>query len=135
MAHTVGQYLVHYEGWGCQLDEWVSKERCRKPMDGPLVFGPQGPEDDEWWLKLRSDLAEYIKQAHTSVIYDSSMLNHECKCRKSDAHPENPMRLERILDMIDTSDLLDRCLRPVAREASEEELKLVHSDHHVTDFG
>ena len=37
------QYKVHYDGWGSSWDEWVKKERLRKPAITPTAAATNKP--------------------------------------------------------------------------------------------
>ena len=43
------------------------------------------------------------------VVYDDETLKHECYCKRTDIHLENPHRLLVIYDQLKKSNLLDNC--------------------------
>jgi acetoin utilization deacetylase AcuC-like enzyme len=63
---------------------------------------------------------------NTAYVYDPIYLAHDLP-----SHPENARRLRRILDVLETENLLEHltCLEP--RPATEEELERVHTPEHV----
>eukprot|EP00927_Polykrikos_kofoidii_P039089 TRINITY_DN33518_c0_g1_i1.p1 TRINITY_DN33518_c0_g1~~TRINITY_DN33518_c0_g1_i1.p1 ORF type:complete len:879 (+),score=183.86 TRINITY_DN33518_c0_g1_i1:84-2720(+) len=63
------------------------------------------------------------------LLYDPRMVEHQ---NLDDAtHPEQPLRVVRIFERLQSEGLVDRCIRIPCREASREELKLKHTDEHV----
>ncbi len=43
------------------------------------------------------------------VVYDDETLKHECYCKRTDLHLENPRRLLVIYEQLKKSNLLDDC--------------------------
>ena len=62
----------------------------------------------------------------TGIYYDPLFLQHE-----TGLHPENPDRLAWIIAEFRRTDLWDRCLHPACRDATVEELCLVHDPAYV----
>ncbi len=60
-------------------------------------------------------------------------VQHDCTCGR-EIHPEKPDRLVHILDVMNRQQLIDRCIRLVAREASASELLCAHSPSHVAVY-
>jgi acetoin utilization deacetylase AcuC-like enzyme len=61
------------------------------------------------------------------VVYDEDMLLH-----KSDIHhPERPDRAKAIYDNLVEKSILDKLTRIDAKLATDDQLKLVHSDEHI----
>ncbi len=58
---------------------------------------------------------------NTGIFYDPLFLQHE-----TGLHPENPDRLSWIVAEFQRTGLWDRCLHPACRDATVEELSLVH---------
>jgi acetoin utilization deacetylase AcuC-like enzyme len=63
----------------------------------------------------------------TGLLYDERFLLHHAGTR----HPEHPGRLTAIWQRLRAAELVTRCERVPAREATREELRAVHSDHHI----
>ena len=63
---------------------------------------------------------------NTGIFYDPLFLKHE-----TGLHPENPDRLAWILAELQRTGLWDRCLHPACRDATVEELCLVHDPGYV----
>jgi len=63
----------------------------------------------------------------TGLVYDEVFLRHQAPYE----HPEHPGRLAAIWERLDNDGLARRCRRIPAREASREELVLVHTPEHV----
>ena len=102
----------------------------------------RGADDDEEEL----DLAELItcrpcggasdprsaqqQSASTAVVYDARMLAHDKKEAGGSVHPERPDRLRAIRQHLSAVGLWQRCDEMAAREATAEELELIHSAAH-----
>ncbi len=73
---------------------------------------------------------ELEPEKRTAIGYDPRMLLHE---ETEKMHPERPNRLRAILAGLEVSGLLPgpNCFSIPAREATQDELKLVHSSKHV----
>jgi histone deacetylase 6 len=63
----------------------------------------------------------------TGLVYDERFLLHEAP----HDHPEHPGRLTAIWEHLRAGELLERCVRVAAREATREELVAVHTEVHV----
>ena len=70
----------------------------------------------------------------TGLGYDPVMLKHQCLCENGEIHPENPSRLRAIWNHLVECGLADECIR-VARMASLEEIRSVHSETHTLSYG
>ena len=66
--------------------------------------------------------------------FDPVMLQHECICGDPTLHPENPRRLKAIWSHLVATGLADQCVR-VAREATLEEIRSIHSESHTITYG
>jgi histone deacetylase 6 len=51
-----------------------------------------------------------------------------------DDHPEDPRRIWRIYDAIRTAHCTDRMIKITSREATVDELGLVHTDNHIDNI-
>ena len=60
----------------------------------------------------------------TGVVYDERMLRHFNEFNPN--HPECPERIERTWGDLNSSGMLQKCVRLEAREATKEEILLVH---------
>lgn len=65
----------------------------------------------------------------TYFITDRQMLEHCCEWDKT--HIEVPQRLEKIIDKLENSMILDQCNVLKSRMASEEDILLVHTPTYV----
>jgi len=63
-------------------------------------------------------------------IYDDSVLLHT----PPEGHPERPERLRFLIRHLERSGILERFERPPARQATDEELRLVHTRQHVEEI-
>ena len=63
---------------------------------------------------------------NTGIYYDPLFLRHE-----TGLHPENPDRLKWVEEEFRRKGLWDRCLHPACRDATLEELSLVHEPAYV----
>jgi len=70
----------------------------------------------------------------TGIGFDPAMLRHECNCTNPVLHPENPRRLQSIWSHLVATGLADQCVK-VAREATLEEIRSVHSEAHTIQYG
>ena len=70
----------------------------------------------------------------TGLGFDPAMLRHECNCTNPVLHPENPRRLQSIWSHLVATGLADQCVK-VAREATLEEIRSVHSEAHTIQYG
>lgn len=65
-------------------------------------------------------------KSRTGYIYDPIFLKHT-----QTGHPESDKRLEAIMDELNTSGLINSLLKIPCREATFEELSLVHTDEYI----
>ena len=63
---------------------------------------------------------------NTGIFYDPLFLQHE-----TGLHPENPDRLSWIVAEFQRTGIWDRCSHPACRDATLEELSLVHDPAYV----
>jgi len=79
---------------------------------------------------MSSGALDLEPEKRTAIGYDPRMLLHE---ETEKMHPERPNRLRAILAGLEVSGLLPgpNCFSIPAREATQDELKLVHSSKHV----
>ncbi|KAF9157216.1 Histone deacetylase hda1 [Actinomortierella ambigua] len=70
------------------------------------------------------------RSTRTGYVYDVRMKYH-CNVHGDDDHPEDPRRIWRIYDALNTAGCTDRMIKVPTREATTEELELVHSDDHI----
>src|ERR1700722_14936536 len=63
----------------------------------------------------------------TGLVYDERMCLHEDK----DEHVENPDRIKQIFNKIQKSGLLEKCTMVDIREATDEEILMVHTKKHL----
>lgn len=75
------------------------------------------------------DLSSRAVACGTGLVYSESFTKHRNLWELS--HPESPERVERIMLELDKQELLSRCVRVQPRDASDEELLLVHSQKYV----
>ena len=64
----------------------------------------------------------------TGIVRDRRFMDHEMGSH----HPESPRRLEAIYSMLDGSDMKDKFFNIPVRDATKEELCLIHSPDYVT---
>jgi len=110
--------LVLSEVGGSISSEYVSKLLPRQPLE--LVASGAGA------LPVAAD--------RTGLGYDPMVLRHHCTCGSDALHPENPSRVASILKRLSETGLVDQCVR-VARRATLEEIRSVHSETHTLVYG
>jgi hypothetical protein len=140
-----------------EYDEWVPKSRAklRESNSKYIRFGPNKSESDLDWDAIKSRgsfvlfaclkkklmwpyliAAQAQKEGHTGIVFDSTMLLHECTCDEPELwHPEQPERVVRLLTALDTEGLLDLCIKVKPRLVTEEELALAHHPSHIQTYG
>ncbi|CAG8737386.1 16904_t:CDS:10 [Cetraspora pellucida] len=134
--------FVHFEGWGSEQAKMVT------PLDilpyfqsSPVSIGPLGKDDLKSWQEYRcfyqSDEGRLARE-HTAIVFDETMLLHECPCRyrdnKSITHPENPERCIEIMGTFESQGLLRKVKRLRSRMATKEELESCHVGEHVATY-
>ncbi|KAG0237364.1 Histone deacetylase hda1 [Actinomortierella wolfii] len=70
------------------------------------------------------------RSTRTGYVYDVRMKYH-CNVHGDDDHPEDPRRIWRIYDALNTAGCTDRMIKVPTREATTEELELVHTEDHI----
>ena len=83
---------------------------------------------------LMSAAAAAAAAGRTGLGFDPSMLRHECACGDVSLHPESPRRLQCIWSHLVATGLAEQCVK-VAREATLEEIRSVHSEAHTIQYG
>ncbi|KAF9312427.1 Histone deacetylase hda1, partial [Linnemannia elongata] len=69
----------------------------------------------------------------TGYVYDVRMKHHN-NVHGDDDHPEDPRRIWRIYDAIRNAHCTDRMIKITSREATVDELGLVHTDNHIENI-
>ncbi|KAG0175111.1 Histone deacetylase 4 [Apophysomyces sp. BC1034] len=131
--------FVHYEGWPPDEADWISPTLVRpRTKHSPLRFGPRGQESDQSWKDYAtfcSTQAGLRIRQHTGLVHDRRMVLHCCPCHSRETvHPERPDRIASILQTLHNQRLLRYLRRIHAREATLEELLLVHTPTHVRNY-
>ena len=67
----------------------------------------------------------------TGIIFEESM--SEYRCLYDETYVEKPARFTRVLERIKELDLLERCVKLEPRKATEDELRMGHSQK-LIDF-
>ncbi|KAM4610227.1 histone deacetylase 6 isoform 2-T6 [Polymixia lowei] len=75
------------------------------------------------------DLSSKAPASGTGLVYSEMFTHHRCLWDPS--HPESPDRVTAIMEEVEKQGLLSHCVRVQPREATEEELLLVHSKQYV----
>ncbi|CAI4229258.1 unnamed protein product [Auanema sp. JU1783] len=70
----------------------------------------------------------------TGLTYDLAMAKHECTCGVSSTHIENGGRVQQIWNRLNDAGLVDKCEKVLAKKASLDQLRLVHTSTYVTFF-
>ncbi|KAF9213398.1 Histone deacetylase hda1 [Podila verticillata] len=73
------------------------------------------------------------RSTRTGYVYDVRMRFHS-NVHGEDDHPEDPRRIWRIYDALKTANCTERMIKITSREASAEELSLVHTDEHIDNI-
>ncbi|KAM8934374.1 protein deacetylase HDAC6 [Pelodytes ibericus] len=89
----------------------------------------QAPESDLCEKLAGLSLASEPAVGGTGLVYDERMLAPHCLW--DDGFPECPSRLAAVTEKLTECGLTERCVLVPAREASEEEILLVHSPQYV----
>ncbi|CAG8458497.1 9441_t:CDS:10 [Dentiscutata erythropus] len=127
--------FVHFEGWGPEQAKMVT------PLDilpyfqsGPVIIGPLGKDDLKSWQEYKCFYQSEegrLAREHTAIVFDETMLLHECPCRYRDnkvtSHPENP---DRCIEIMGTFEIK----RIRSRMATKEELESCHTGEHVVTY-
>ncbi|CAF0935393.1 unnamed protein product [Adineta ricciae] len=91
------------------------------------------PSVDE---KLKRCLSGSIQMRFTTgIVYDDETLKHECYCKRTDLHLENPRRLLVIYEQLKKSNLLNDCELIQSYCATIDMLTDCHNPTHVYLFG
>ncbi|CAG8522961.1 15584_t:CDS:10 [Acaulospora morrowiae] len=132
--------FVHFEGWGPEHAKMVTELSIRACTQ-EIVFGPNGRDDSKTWQTYKefysSDEGRRSRE-HTGVIFDDTMLLHDCPCvledRQLSRHPEKPERCIEIMNKFESRGLLRKVKRLRTRMASKDELEECHFDRHVATY-
>ncbi|KAG0351062.1 Histone deacetylase hda1, partial [Gamsiella multidivaricata] len=73
------------------------------------------------------------RSTKTGYVYDVRMRFHN-NVHGDDDHPEDPRRIWRIFDALNTAQCTDRMIKIPSREATVEELALVHTESHIENI-
>ncbi|KAF9434643.1 Histone deacetylase hda1 [Entomortierella beljakovae] len=73
------------------------------------------------------------RSTKTGYVYDVRMKHHN-NVHGDDDHPEDPRRIWRIYDALVEAQLPKRMIKIPTREATQEELSLVHTDGHIQNI-
>eukprot|EP00897_Mesotaenium_endlicherianum_P009829 jgi/Mesen1/8875/ME000530S08285 len=118
-------FLLHYPHWSRRMATYddVTGELDRNLAALSLSTGATGsiPEIDV--AKKENESARGV-----GLVYDERMLAHEDPL--SD-HPEQPARISSIYACLEKFGLAQRCVRVEAREATDGELRSVHTADHI----
>ncbi|KAF8939499.1 Histone deacetylase hda1 [Dissophora ornata] len=87
-------------------------------------------EDEDERLLLPQPETFQGRSTKTGYVYDVRMRHHN-NVHGDEDHPEDPRRIWRIFDAINTAQCTDRMIKIPSREATVEELHLVHTETHV----
>uniref|UniRef100_UPI00359000A4 histone deacetylase 4-like isoform X2 n=1 Tax=Myxine glutinosa TaxID=7769 RepID=UPI00359000A4 len=71
----------------------------------------------------------------TGLAYDPLMLKHQCTCGRSGGHPEHAGRVQSIWSRLQETGLVNKCERVRPRKATQEEIRMVHSQQHTLLYG
>ncbi|KAF9420195.1 Histone deacetylase hda1 [Podila epigama] len=96
--------------------------------------GEDSPSNSTAATGLQSQ-PEFIngRSTRTGYVYDVRMRFHS-NVHGEDDHPEDPRRIWRIYDALKTAHCTDRMVKIVSREATVEELSLVHTQDHINNI-
>uniref|UniRef100_A0A0N5ANR4 histone deacetylase n=1 Tax=Syphacia muris TaxID=451379 RepID=A0A0N5ANR4_9BILA len=84
-------------------------------------------------VSLPSEVSNVIR-FKTGLVYDSSMVKHQCICGNNGRHVEHGGRIQSIWSRLQERGLIDRCERVAVRKASLDTLRTMHSYNYVTFF-
>ncbi|KAF9273354.1 Histone deacetylase hda1 [Mortierella alpina] len=101
----------------------------------------QADDGPDWTEDTEQDTAVLIPQPEqldgrstkTGYVYDVRMRHHN-NVHGDDDHPEDPRRIWRIFDALNTAQCTDRMIKVPSREATSEELGLVHTESHIENI-
>jgi len=83
-------------------------------------------------LLMETDNREHGERKGTGLVYHEDMLLHCCPW--DEHHIESPSRLSSIWRRCNQLELVEKCTRVQAREATDSELKLHHTDEFIDTF-
>eukprot|EP00466_Bigelowiella_natans_P003936 jgi/Bigna1/71118/fgenesh1_pg.14_\ len=89
------------------------------------IYGVNSGGKRDWTIEVER---EFKVGCRTGLVYDERMCEHFPLA--DDDHPESPMRIRRIYELLVERKLADRCVRVPSREATKEEIQSVHSEAH-----
>ncbi|KAF9950432.1 Histone deacetylase hda1 [Mortierella alpina] len=97
--------------------------------------GPDWSEDTEQDTAVLMPQPEQLdgRSTKTGYVYDVRMRFHN-NVHGDDDHPEDPRRIWRIFDALNTAQCTDRMIKVPSREATSEELGLVHTESHIDNI-
>ncbi|KAF9967665.1 Histone deacetylase hda1 [Mortierella alpina] len=97
--------------------------------------GPDWTEDTELDAAVLMPQPEQLegRSTKTGYVYDVRMRFHN-NVHGDDDHPEDPRRIWRIFDALNTAQCTDRMIKVPSREATSEELGLVHTESHIDNI-
>ncbi|KAF9985429.1 Histone deacetylase hda1 [Mortierella antarctica] len=101
----------------------------------------EADDEPDWTEETELDTAVLMPQPEqldgrstkTGYVYDVRMRFHN-NVHGDDDHPEDPRRIWRIFDALNTAQCTDRMIKVPSREATSEELSLVHTESHIDNI-
>ncbi|KAF9569950.1 Histone deacetylase hda1 [Mortierella alpina] len=101
----------------------------------------EADDEPDWTEDTDMDTAVLMPQPEqldgrstkTGYVYDVRMRFHN-NVHGDDDHPEDPRRIWRIFDALNTAQCTDRMIKIPSREATSEELGLVHTESHIDNI-
>ncbi|KAG0222518.1 Histone deacetylase hda1 [Mortierella sp. GBA43] len=106
-------------------------------VDTGVAVGPDDPiwidEDEYDGPPLQQPETFQGRSTKTGYVYDVRMKHHN-NVHGDDDHPEDPRRIWRIFDALNTAQCTDRMIKIPTREATAEELSLVHTENHIENI-
>lgn len=130
---------VRERSQGADWDRQFFNDRSYEEIDAELTSAFDGlpqldvntaasSSNDETFAAARSSISSTGScERVTGLVYDSRMSNH---CGDS-SHPERPNRIRAIGEALVRTKLVESCVRIPARPATNEEVRLVHTEGHV----
>ncbi|KAI1295776.1 Histone deacetylase hda1, partial [Mortierella claussenii] len=111
----------------------VEPEALIVDLNNPRWSDDEEEQDGEERVLLPQPETILGRSTKTGYVYDVRMRFHN-NVHGDDDHPEDPRRIWRIFDALNTAQCTDRMVKIASREASVEELNLVHTEAHIENI-
>ncbi|CAO3567109.1 unnamed protein product [Mortierella alpina] len=126
---------------GDDTQDQVASSSLSLPQNSRVETEVEADDGLDWTEDTELDAAVLMPQPEqlegrstkTGYVYDVRMRFHN-NVHGDDDHPEDPRRIWRIFDALNTAQCTDRMIKVPSREATSEELGLVHTESHIDNI-